>query len=161
MAQRSLERRAEETEERNISRLSVMAQYGQKRRAEEKEIAYFQTWPNVAMREEPKKQKDKEIADCQPWYNMQGNSVEMLLKVKIIIRYKLFMQVELFFTIGHYFVLLFLLLFCPDNVVPWFLSSSVSATLLLRFLISCCHIFSYARLRFLSTNIVTYFPQEM
>ncbi|GBL73871.1 hypothetical protein AVEN_230818-1 [Araneus ventricosus] len=77
MAQRSLDRRAEETEQNN-SRLSVMAKCGQKRRAEEteeKEIADSQTWPNVAMREEPKKQKDEEIADCQPWYNMQGNSV--------------------------------------------------------------------------------------
>ncbi|GBM32364.1 hypothetical protein AVEN_239765-1 [Araneus ventricosus] len=75
MAQRSLDRRAEETEQNN-SRLSVMAQLGQKRRAEEtEEIADSQTWPNVAMREELKKQKDKEIADCQPWYNMQGNSV--------------------------------------------------------------------------------------
>ncbi|GBM07134.1 hypothetical protein AVEN_177094-1 [Araneus ventricosus] len=53
MAQRSLDRRAEETEQNNI-RLSVMAQRGQKRRVEEteeKEIADCQTWPNAAMRE--------------------------------------------------------------------------------------------------------------
>ncbi|GBN35342.1 hypothetical protein AVEN_104753-1 [Araneus ventricosus] len=37
MAQRCLDRRAEETEEQNNSRLSVMAQSGQKRRAEETE----------------------------------------------------------------------------------------------------------------------------
>ncbi|GBO41518.1 hypothetical protein AVEN_62354-1 [Araneus ventricosus] len=77
IAQRSLDIRAEETEQNN-SRLSVMTQRFKKRRAketEEKEITDSQIWPKVAMREEPKKQKDKEIADCQPWYNMQGNSV--------------------------------------------------------------------------------------
>ncbi|GBN07816.1 hypothetical protein AVEN_207036-1 [Araneus ventricosus] len=37
MAQRSLDRRAEITEEQNNSRFSVMAQRGQKRRAEETE----------------------------------------------------------------------------------------------------------------------------
>ncbi|GBM20698.1 hypothetical protein AVEN_105939-1 [Araneus ventricosus] len=37
MAQRSLDRRAKETEEQNNNRLSVMAQRGQKRRAEETE----------------------------------------------------------------------------------------------------------------------------
>ncbi|GBM84023.1 hypothetical protein AVEN_110152-1 [Araneus ventricosus] len=37
MAQRSLDRRAEETEEQNNSRLSVMPQRDQKRRAEETE----------------------------------------------------------------------------------------------------------------------------
>ncbi|GBN35368.1 hypothetical protein AVEN_225764-1 [Araneus ventricosus] len=37
MAQCSLDRRAEETEEQNNSRLSVMAQRGQKRRAKETE----------------------------------------------------------------------------------------------------------------------------
>ncbi|GBO15219.1 hypothetical protein AVEN_181943-1 [Araneus ventricosus] len=78
MAQRSLDRSAEETEQNN-SRLSVMAQRGQDRKAEETEekinSRLCQTWPNVAMREEPKKQKDQEIADCQPWYNMQENDV--------------------------------------------------------------------------------------
>ncbi|GBL81983.1 hypothetical protein AVEN_50563-1 [Araneus ventricosus] len=56
MAQRSLDRRAEEKQKNKIR-------------------ADCQTCPNVAMREEPKKQKDKEIADCQPWYNMQENAV--------------------------------------------------------------------------------------
>ncbi|GBL99320.1 hypothetical protein AVEN_206746-1 [Araneus ventricosus] len=61
MAQRSLDRRAEETEQNN-SRLSAMAQRGQKRRAEEteeKEIADSQTWPNVAMREERRNRTTK------------------------------------------------------------------------------------------------------
>ncbi|GBN99972.1 hypothetical protein AVEN_93195-1 [Araneus ventricosus] len=71
MAQRSLDRRAEE---QNNSRLSLMAQRGQKREERKKlknnEIEDCQTWHNTARIEKPKKQKNKEIADCQTWHNV-------------------------------------------------------------------------------------------
>ncbi|GBM62480.1 hypothetical protein AVEN_171488-1 [Araneus ventricosus] len=62
------ERRVVETEEERSRRLSTMAQRGLDRRAEETEdqlIADCQTCHNVGRRKEPKKQKNKEIDDWQ------------------------------------------------------------------------------------------------
>ncbi|GBN05454.1 hypothetical protein AVEN_162554-1 [Araneus ventricosus] len=78
MAQCSLDRRAEETEEQNNSRLSVMAQRGQERRAGETEG-----------------QRNSRLSDMVQHARKRRL---MLLKDKITIRYKFFMQLELFFT---------------------------------------------------------------
>ncbi|GBN66883.1 hypothetical protein AVEN_254199-1 [Araneus ventricosus] len=78
MAQHSLDRRAEETEEQNNSRLPNMAQRGHERRAEGTEaqsnirlsamLELFFT-PYLFRREERKKPKNNEIKDCQTWHN--------------------------------------------------------------------------------------------
>ncbi|GBM86562.1 hypothetical protein AVEN_16908-1 [Araneus ventricosus] len=76
MAQRSLDRRAEETEEKINSRLSGMAQRGHERRAEETEG-----------------QRNSRLSA------MVQHARDRRLNV-ITIRYKLFMQLELIFTLN-------------------------------------------------------------
>ncbi|GBN29252.1 hypothetical protein AVEN_267239-1 [Araneus ventricosus] len=58
MAQRSLDRRAEETEEENNSRLSVMAQRDQKRRAEETEEKINRRLSDMAERSQERRAKE-------------------------------------------------------------------------------------------------------
>ncbi|GBM84025.1 hypothetical protein AVEN_110153-1 [Araneus ventricosus] len=60
MAQRSLDRRAEETEEQNNSRLSVMPQRGQKRRAEETEEQRNRGLSDMAQRGQERKAEEIE-----------------------------------------------------------------------------------------------------
>ncbi|GBM07259.1 hypothetical protein AVEN_25508-1 [Araneus ventricosus] len=62
MAQRSLDRRAEETEEQNNSRLSVMAQRGQKRRAEATEEKINSRLSDMAQRSQEKRAKESRRA---------------------------------------------------------------------------------------------------
>ncbi|GBO31957.1 hypothetical protein AVEN_149105-1 [Araneus ventricosus] len=94
MAQRSLDRRAEETEQNN-SRLSVMAQRGQKRRAEETEDKINSRLSDMVQRGHERRAEETEGPRNSRLPAMVQHARErrlMLLKDKITIRYKLFMQ---------------------------------------------------------------------
>ncbi|GBM90000.1 hypothetical protein AVEN_43449-1 [Araneus ventricosus] len=60
IAQRSVDRRAEETEQNN-SRLPVMAQSGQKRKAEETEEQQNRGLPDMAQRGQERRAKESRI----------------------------------------------------------------------------------------------------
>ncbi|GBO02303.1 hypothetical protein AVEN_21650-1 [Araneus ventricosus] len=96
MAQRSLDRRAEETEQNN-SRLSVMAQRGQDRKAEETEEKINSRLSGMAQRDHERRAEETKGQRNSRLSAMVQHARDRRLNV-ITIRYKLFMQLELIFT---------------------------------------------------------------